>query len=78
MTTLTPLHRPTNINHTIRHIVPTCAYLDLELIVISKSVIFTLIFGFVLRVIAIYFGLEMPKFIYQDDDADSASSTDKH
>ncbi|MDA3494974.1 trimeric intracellular cation channel family protein, partial [Acinetobacter sp. AOR33_HL] len=26
----------------------------------------------------IYFGLEMPKFIYKDDDAESASSTDEH
>lgn len=42
------------------------------------TVIFTLIFGFTLRVIAIYFGLEMPKFIYKDDDHDSASSTDMH
>ena len=42
------------------------------------TVIFTLGFGFTLRVIAIYFGLEMPKFIYQDDDSDSASSTDRH
>lgn len=47
--------------------------LSLELTVIS-----TLIFGFTLRLIAIYFGLEMPKFIYKDDDADSASSTDSH
>lgn len=45
---------------------------------LELTVIFTLIFGFVLRLIAIYFGLEMPKFIYQEDDADSASSTDKH
>ena len=35
-------------------------------------------FGFTLRLIAIYFGLEMPKFIYKDDDAESASSTDEH
>lgn len=42
------------------------------------TVILTLIFGFTLRVIAIYLGLEMPKFIYQDDDTDSASSTDQH
>ncbi|MDN5442075.1 MAG: trimeric intracellular cation channel family protein, partial [Acinetobacter sp.] len=34
------------------------------------------IFGFSLRLIAIYFGLEMPKFIYQDDDEQSASSKD--
>lgn len=39
-------------------------------------VITTLVFGFSLRVIAIYFGLEMPKFIYQDDDDQSASSKD--
>ena len=45
--------------------------LSLELTVIS-----TLIFGFSLRLIAIYFGLEMPKFIYQDDDEQSASSKD--
>ena len=42
------------------------------------TVIFTLVFGFTLRVIAIYFGLEMPKFIYKEDDAESASSTDEH
>ncbi|WP_212512017.1 trimeric intracellular cation channel family protein [Acinetobacter seifertii] len=47
--------------------------LSLELTVIS-----TLIFGFTLRLIAIYFGLEMPKFIYKDDDAESVSSTDEH
>ena len=47
--------------------------LSLELTVIS-----TLVFGFTLRLIAIYFGLEMPKFIYKDDDAESASSTDEH
>ena len=40
-------------------------------------VILTLIFGFTLRVIAIYFGLEMPKFIYLDDVDDSASSKDE-
>lgn len=40
------------------------------------TVIMTLIFGFTLRVIAIYFGLEMPKFIYKDDDVSSKSSTD--
>lgn len=39
-------------------------------------VILTLVFGFTLRVIAIYFGLEMPKFIYLDDADDSASSKD--
>lgn len=42
------------------------------------TVIFTLVFGFTLRVIAIYFGLEMPKFIYKEDDAESASSIDEH
>ncbi|MCJ8162496.1 trimeric intracellular cation channel family protein [Acinetobacter zhairhuonensis] len=47
--------------------------LSLELTVIS-----TLVFGFTLRLIAIYFGLEMPKFIYKEDDGDSASSTDAH
>ena len=46
--------------------------LSLELTVIA-----TLIFGFTLRLIAIYFGLEMPKFIYQDDDEHSASSKDE-
>lgn len=45
---------------------------SLELTVIS-----TLIFGFSLRCIAIYFGLEMPKFIYKDDDEQSASSKDE-
>lgn len=56
-----------------------CYWLCLQIgMSLELTVIFTLIFGFVLRVIAIYFGLEMPKFIYQDDDADSASSTDKH
>ena len=40
------------------------------------TVIMTLMFGFTLRVIAIYFGLEMPKFIYKDDDESSKSSTD--
>lgn len=45
---------------------------------IETTVILTLIFGFSLRVIAIYFGLEMPKFIYQDDDHSSASSNDEH
>lgn len=45
--------------------------LSLELTVIA-----TLIFGFSLRLIAIYFGLEMPKFIYQEDDDHSASSKD--
>ena len=42
------------------------------------TIILTLVFGFTLRVLAIYFGLEMPKFIYKDDDESSASSTDKH
>lgn len=46
--------------------------LQLELTVIA-----TLIFGFTLRVIAIYFGLEMPKFIYRDDD-ESVSSREEH
>jgi uncharacterized membrane protein YeiH len=40
------------------------------------TIISTLIFGFSLRCIAIYFGLEMPKFIYKDDDEHSASSKD--
>lgn len=44
----------------------------------GTTVMLTLIFGFSLRVIAIYFGLEMPKFIYKDDDESSASSTDEH
>ena len=42
------------------------------------TVIFTLVFGFTLRVIAIYFGLRMPTFINNEDDAESASSTDEH
>jgi uncharacterized membrane protein YeiH len=46
--------------------------LSLEITVIS-----TLVFGFALRCIAIYFGLEMPKFIYKDDDEQSASSKDE-
>ncbi|MDO4224105.1 MAG: trimeric intracellular cation channel family protein [Acinetobacter sp.] len=41
------------------------------------TVISTLIFGFTLRLIAIYFGLEMPKFIYRDDD-ESVSSKEDH
>lgn len=49
------------------------AHLNLEI-----TIIFTLVFGFTLRVIAIYFGLEMPKFIYKEDDESSASSTDEH
>ena len=40
------------------------------------TIISTLIFGFSLRCIAIYFGLEMPKFIYKEDDEHSASSKD--
>lgn len=50
-------------------------YIHLNL---EVTVILTLIFGFSLRVVAIYFGLEMPKFIYKDDDESSASSTDEH
>ncbi|MCF9034733.1 trimeric intracellular cation channel family protein [Acinetobacter nectaris] len=45
-------------------------------LVLEWTVVTTLVFGFSLRVIAIYFGLEMPKFIYQDDDEQSASSKD--
>jgi uncharacterized membrane protein YeiH len=41
------------------------------------TIISTLIFGFSLSCIAIYFGLEMPKFIYKDDDEHSASSKDE-
>nr|WP_298891912.1 trimeric intracellular cation channel family protein [uncultured Acinetobacter sp.] len=48
-------------------------HLNLEI-----TVILTLVFGFSLRVVAIYFGLEMPKFIYKEDDESSASSTDDH
>ncbi|WP_269913919.1 trimeric intracellular cation channel family protein [Acinetobacter sp. HY1485] len=44
---------------------------------LEASIITTLVFGFSLRVIAIYFGLEMPKFIYQDDDEQSVSSQDE-
>ncbi len=47
-------------------------HLSLELTVIG-----TLVFGFTLRLIAIYFGLEMPKFIYRDDD-ESVSSKENH
>lgn len=43
---------------------------------LELTVIATLIFGFSLRCIAIYYGLEMPKFIYKDDDDQSASSKD--
>lgn len=45
---------------------------------LGSTVILTLVFGFSLRVIAIYFGLEMPKFIYKDDDESSASSKDDY
>ena len=56
-----------------------CYWVCLEIgMSLELTVIFTLVFGFALRCIAIYFGLEMPKFIYQDDDSDSASSTDRH
>lgn len=51
-----------------------CLYVGMSL---EATVVTTLIFGFGLRVIAIYFGLEMPKFIYQDDDEHSASSKDR-
>lgn len=51
-----------------------CSMLGLSL---ELTVIATLIFGFSLRVIAIYFGLEMPKFIYRDDD-ESVSSKEEH
>ncbi|MFT4019971.1 MAG: trimeric intracellular cation channel family protein [Acinetobacter sp.] len=44
---------------------------------LEATIITTLIFGFSLRVIAIYFGLEMPKFIYKEDDEQSASSKDE-
>lgn len=44
---------------------------------LEATIITTLVFGFSLRVIAIHFGLEMPKFIYQDDDHQSASSKDE-
>ncbi len=49
-----------------------CNILNLTL---ETTIVITLIFGFSLRVIAIYFGLEMPKFIYKDDDADSAAGS---
>ncbi len=45
--------------------------LSLEITIVS-----TLVFGFSLRILAIYFGLEMPKFIYKEDDEQSASSKD--
>lgn len=51
-----------------------CATLNFSL---EVTIISTLIFGFSLRCIAIYFGLEMPKFIYHDDDEQSASSKDE-
>ncbi|MHA3052909.1 trimeric intracellular cation channel family protein [Acinetobacter sp. ANC 4640] len=51
-----------------------CSMLNLTLEVTS---VITLLFGFILRVIAIYFGLEMPKFIYKEDDGHSASSIDE-
>lgn len=51
----------------------TCIHFSVNL---ELTVIMTLIFGFTLRVIAIYFGLDMPKFIYKDDDESSVSSTD--
>ena len=44
---------------------------------LEVTVISTLVFGFSLRCIAIYFGLEMPKFIYKEDDEQSASSKDE-
>ncbi len=51
----------------------SCLNLGLSL---ELTVIATLVFGFTLRLIAIYFGLEMPKFIYKDEDDSSASSKD--
>ena len=49
-----------------------CYWVCLELgLPHDLTVIFTLVFGFTLRLIAIYFGLEMPKFIYKEDDAES-------
>ncbi|GAB3054711.1 trimeric intracellular cation channel family protein [Acinetobacter apis] len=54
-----------------------CYWVCIQLgVLLEWTVIITLIFGFSLRVIAIRFGLEMPKFIYQDDDEHSASSKD--
>lgn len=50
-----------------------CLHFGLQL---ELTVIATLIFGFTLRIIAIYFGLEMPKFIYRDDD-ESVSSREE-
>lgn len=47
-----------------------CLHFGLQL---ELTVIATLIFGFTLRIIAIYFGLEMPKFIYRDDDESISS-----
>lgn len=40
-------------------------------------VMLTLSFGFALRVTAIYFGLEMPKFVYKDDIEHSTSKHDQ-
>jgi len=55
-----------------------CYWLCIEIgLSLELTVISTLVFGFTLRLIAIYFGLEMPKFIYQDDDEHSASSKDE-
>lgn len=51
----------------------TCTTVGMSL---EATVIFTLLFGFILRLIAIYYGLEMPKFIYKDEDESSASSKD--
>ena len=51
-----------------------CSYYGLSQ---DVTILSTLIFGFSLRLIAIYFGLEMPKFIYKDDDEQSASSKDE-
>ena len=51
----------------------TCLNFNVNL---ELTVVMTLIFGFTLRVIAIYFGLEMPKFIYKEDDESSRSSID--
>lgn len=54
-----------------------CYWVCIQLgVLLEWTVIITLVFGFSLRVIAIRFGLEMPKFIYQDDDESSASSKD--
>ena len=54
-----------------------CYWACLEIgLSLELTVIATLVFGFSLRCIAIYFGLEMPKFIYKEDDEQSASSKD--